>query len=370
MKCFWAFSTFAIGGPQRRFATLVKALGPDWTHAVAAMDGRYDAETLLEGAANHSRCDVSVEKGGFLSSRNARVFADALRAAAPDLLLTSNWGTIEWRLANRSTKIPHVHFEDGFSPDEALGRRSWRRDLARRILFSRAATGHDAYGFVAPSSQICRLLQRAWGAPCGRVHLVPNGVDIASFAHAQTDETTGSLIAGSVGALRPEKRFDRMIRIFDVARAETDARLLIVGGGPDMQALQDEAARRDLQAAVKFVGAQQDVAPFLAKMDVYMITSDTEQMPISLVEAMAAGLPVVGVDVGDVKQMVSMRNQPFIHPPGDEAAAARSLATLLGDATLRTSIGLDNAAKAAAEFTEHRMVARYRDLFHAIKQMG
>jgi glycosyltransferase involved in cell wall biosynthesis len=369
MKCFWAFSTFAVGGPQHRFATLAEALGPDHSHTVMAMDGCYDAERLLGKSVSYARREEPVRKTGFISQKNVDAFSRALRDARPDILLTSNWGTVEWRLANRSTKVPHIHFEDGFLPDEAGGRRSWKRDVARRILFSSFVTGHTACAFVAPSSQIDNLFKHVWRAPVDAIHLIPNGVDADRFSVARSDSTANTpLVIGSVGALRPEKRFDRLIDIFDRVRADGDIRLLIVGDGPERERLEELAAARGLQSFVEFAGAQENVVPFLKRMDVYAVTSDTEQMPISLVEAMAAGLPVVGSDVGDVKQMVAAENAPFVHDPADEASAANNIAAFLSNGELRRSVGEANARKAAAQYSLAQMVERYRALFAEISR--
>jgi glycosyltransferase involved in cell wall biosynthesis len=99
-----------------------------------------------------------------------------------------------------------------------------------------------------------------------------------------------------------------------------------------------------------------------AQMDVFALSSDTEQAPLSLMEAMAAGLPVVATDVGDVKEMVSDPNRAFVVPPKDEAAFSRALSRLLSDATLRRELGAANAAKARAEFGAERMAEHYRRL--------
>ncbi len=132
MKCFWAFSSFAVGGPQRRFASIAKQLGPDYHHIVTAMDNHYDAEALIDESVSYTRCPLEVTKNRGVPGDNVRRFARALTQAEPDLLLTSNWGTIEWRIANRRMKVPHLHFEDGFGPDESGDTRNRMRNLARR----------------------------------------------------------------------------------------------------------------------------------------------------------------------------------------------------------------------------------------------
>lgn len=366
MKCFWAFSTFAIGGPQRRFASIAEQLGPDWHHVVTAMDNCYDAELLLSDNVSYTRCPLPVEKSRSLSRANMRRFADALVETEPDLLLTSNWGTIEWRLANRKPQIPHIHFEDGFGPDEATGGRNWKRNLARRWLFSRRASGHDRFAFVAPSKIMSEIFEDDWRIPSSRLFVIPNGVDIRRFASIESPGDRLVPTIGAVGALRPEKRFDRLLRVFAEVRKTHRAALLIVGDGPLKNELTALAGELGVADEVLFTGAVADVAPALKLMDVYAITSDTEQMPISLVEAMAAGLPVVAPNVGDIGEMLSAENKRFTHSPESEKELVHSLVTLLDDHQLRASLGGANAAKAAGAYSVEKMAARYQVLFEAV----
>jgi glycosyltransferase involved in cell wall biosynthesis len=96
-------------------------------------------------------------------------------------------------------------------------------------------------------------------------------------------------------------------------------------------------------------------------MDIFALSSDTEQMPLSLLEAMAAGLPVVATAVGDVAQMVSGANGPYIVPATDDAFMA-ALTRLIEDRSAQREIGRANAKKARENFDEGVMAARYADI--------
>jgi glycosyltransferase involved in cell wall biosynthesis len=115
-------------------------------------------------------------------------------------------------------------------------------------------------------------------------------------------------------------------------------------------------------ARVRFTGHIDDPAPIYASFDVFALSSDTEQMPLSVIEAMAAALPVAATDVGDVRSMLSAENAPYVGRL-DEAELARSLTALLGDATLRGRIGAANQAKARAEFDQAAMFRAYGALW-------
>ncbi len=366
MKCFWVFSSFAVGGPQRRFISIAEQLGGDYHHVVTAMDQCYDAEALLNERISYTRCPLPVEKNGAMSRANIRRFGEALEETDPDLLLTSNWGTIEWRVANRGAKIPHLHFEDGFGPDESADASNKKRNLTRRILFSRLATGHGQFSFVAPSQTLGDIFEEEWRVPESRTAIIPNGVNIRRFASIEPPGDRTVPVIGSVGALRPEKRFDRLLRVFADVRKKTRATLLIVGDGPMAGDLRREAEDLGVSEDVIFAGAQADVATFLRRMDVFALMSDTEQMPVSLVEAMAAGLPVVASNVGDVRAMLSPENRRFAYYAEDETNMARAVCTMLGDHEMRAAFGAANAAKAAREYSLETMTDRYRALFDSV----
>ena len=95
----------------------------------------------------------------------------------------------------------------------------------------------------------------------------------------------------------------------------------------------------------------------------FALSSDSEQAPLSVIEAMAAGLAVASTDVGDVAAMVIDANRPFIVAPGDEAALGHALADLAGDEARRRAVGEANRLRARAEFDEAGMTARYAEVY-------
>ncbi len=349
LHLLWAFSTFTLGGAQRRFLSLADALGPAYSHSVFAMDGCLDAAE----AAPHLSLDLiagEARKGALVSRANLAMMRAIMAESRPDLVLTTNWGAVEWIVANTgSHSVPHIHFEDGFGPDERPDAQNPKRLWARRVLFRK-----PGLHCVAPSQVLENVYRHAWKLPAERLHYIPNGVDCSRFAAGPRG---GPPVIGTVAALRPEKRIDRMIEAFGQA-AIPGATLLIVGDGPDRAMLEARNV-----PGVEFAGAQADVAPFLARMTHFAMSSDTEQMPISLVEAMASGLPVAATDVGDTKTMVCPENRPFVTSLEDTGALARSLVTLTADPDLCARLGAANAEKAVREYGLEAMAARYDALF-------
>ena len=132
IRLLHVFSTFAVGGPQVRFAALRRRLGPAFEHVVVSVDGNLDAARLSDGGIRLRQ--AVTRKGRGLSLAGLRALRKVLREERPDLLLTYNWGAIEWALADRFRPIcRHLHVVDGFGPEEAL------RQLPRRVWLRRLA---------------------------------------------------------------------------------------------------------------------------------------------------------------------------------------------------------------------------------------
>jgi glycosyltransferase involved in cell wall biosynthesis len=256
---------------------------------------------------------------------------------------------------------PLVHHEDGFNEDEA-GELKTRRNLYRRLGLN------GAYRLVVPSARLETIARKAWAQPAGRVVRIANGIDVPRFAAPPSepipglDKRPGEVVVGTVAGLRAVKNLPRLVRAF-AAMTSRPARLVIVGAGPESERIAAEARRLGVGDRLLMPGFLAHPARWIGRFDIFALTSDSEQFPISLVEAMAAGLPAVATAVGDVPEIVSRDNRPLIVEPSDEAAFAAALDSLSDRSDLRKAIGQANREKAVAEFDEKAMISRYGRLY-------
>jgi glycosyltransferase involved in cell wall biosynthesis len=197
---------------------------------------------------------------------------------------------------------------------------------------------------------------------------IANGIDVADYGRKPRPDALPRVIKrpgekwlGTLAGLRPVKNLPRLVRAF--AGLPEEWQLVILGEGPEREAIRAEALRLGAAHRVHLPGFVADPAKAVGLFDLFALSSDSEQFPISVVEAMAAGLAVVSTDVGDVAAMLAAANRPYVTPASDERALAASLEQLAENHALRRGIGEANRLRARAEYDEKAMVAAYRGVY-------
>lgn len=351
------FPSFCAAGAQTRAVAIMNHLQDEARHSIVALDGNLEALSRIDQTVK--REVIEPPRRG---SRSAPLFfARLIQKLKPDLLLTYNWGAIEAIAgAVLAGERRVVHAEDGFGPDEAVRLKS-RRVWARRILLRRI------FAVAVPSRTLERIALDQYRLPLDKVHFIPNGVDTVRFAPrsgAEARRSLGisekSLVIGYAGRLSAEKNLDRLL---GAAAGVEGAVVLIVGDGPARGELEKKAEGLAPAVRVVFAGTVEDTAPFYNAMDIFALSSLTEQMPLSLLEAMASGLPVVVTAVGDVPLMLSAVQREFVLDSADEAGYVAALKILAENEDLRARLGAENRRRAEAEYSLDRMLAAYRRLY-------
>jgi L-malate glycosyltransferase len=363
------FSNFVPTGPELRTVALIEAFGTRFRHSIVSMDGRTSAAERLPAGVD-VRLLPSPPRAGSLAT--ARRLRRLLLETEPDLVLTYNWGAFDMLLASRVAGFRRVvHHEEGFNEDEAesfKARRVWARRLALPGI----------HRLVVPSERLRDLATTLWKLPPEKVRLIPNGIPLDRFAPADGNPElrarlgipARAVVVGTVGSLRKVKNY---LRFLEAGAAAPEVFLLLVGDGEERPALEARAAAPDLAGRVCFAGYQADPAPFYRAMDVFALTSDSEQMPLCLVEAMAACLPAVSTDVGDVRAMLPAEQEPWLVPlegAGTAGELATRMAGLARDPGLRQRLGAANRRRAEGRFGFGGMCAAYREVYESALLAG
>jgi glycosyltransferase involved in cell wall biosynthesis len=242
-------------------------------------------------------------------------------------------------------------------------RLAWR--LRRWILNSTAEV------VVAVSGEMMQALSEARIGGERRA-LIPNGVRTAAGAtdgraetrHAWLGERTGPVIL-FVGRLEEVKGVRALLAMWSAPERLDGATLLLVGDGPLRRELEAEVAARALGASVRFLGTQPDVNPFYAIADVFVLPSVTEGLSNALLEAMAAGLPVVASDVGGNREVIEHGVSGFLVDWTDPGAAAGLVRRLLCDADLRARVA-EGARRRAARYSISNVAEHYCRLYQSL----
>lgn len=239
-----------------------------------------------------------------------------------------------------------------------------RSEKRRRAL---AALG-EAAGLVCLSPQI-EAEAVAAGLPRERVLRIPNGVDLARLTsdRLSADRAPAQLPSGPegeavlfVGALRREKRLPDLVRAFArVARERPRAHLVLAGDGPEEGAIRAAISAAGLEGRAHLLGKRTDVPALLRAARVFVLTTESEGLSNALLEAMAAGTPIVATDVEGNRAVVESEREALLVPLEDEAALARALSRLLEDRALAER--LSRAARAKVERYDLPRVAREYD---------
>ena len=362
IRILHAHSTFSLGGNEARAVRLMNAFGDAAEHTIlSAMPGQLSAREAIAPGVSASFPDDAPALAG--RPGLARLFRLSRYMRGFDLVLTYNWGAFDAVMAKYLFRGPPlVHHEDGFNEDEAAGLKT-RRNLYRRLALS------AAHRLVVPSQRLETIARTLWAQPAERVERIPNGIPVGCFAAPPAHDAIpglvrreGEIVIGTVAGLRRVKNLPRLVRAF-AAMTVKNARLVIVGEGPESERIMSEARRLGVADRVLLPGFLPDPARYIGAFSVFALSSDSEQFPISLVEAMAAGVPAVSTAVGDIVSMVSDDNRPLIVDAQDEAAFAAALDTLAERPDLRRSIGRANREKARAQYDEAAMIARYARLY-------
>lgn len=278
--------------------------------------------------------------------------AEWLREVRADVLHMHNETALFYgTLAGRRAGVPVLLYTEH---DGAFPRR-WAVRLINRFLVRRLRQA------VAVSEAVRALWCREDGIDPARVRVIPNGVpDPLRERQGTHPPREGGQRIGSVGRLSIEKGVDVLIRAFALAARELPhAELVIVGDGPERAALESLTAELALADRVRFLGQRSDVWDQLAGLDVFVLPSRSEGMPMALLEAMATGLPVVSTSVGGIPEALADGRSGLLVPPENPTVMASAIVRLLSDRPLAQRLAREARSTFEQRYELSRMVDAY-----------
>ena len=283
------------------------------------------------------------------------------RRERPDIVHTHAWGTlIEGWLAARLARVPVViHGEHGTLQSKPYQLRVQRHVWGRvdKVL--------------SVSSRLADKLAAATGFPRSRLHVIRNGVDLARFTsvdRAAARQSLGipesALVIGTAGRLVAVKDQASLLDALSLLASQgTRFEALLAGEGPLQGELEAKARALGLANCVRFLGHQPEIERVFAAMDIFVLSSKSEGLSNTILEAMASGLPVVATNVGGADELVEDSRTGLLVKPESAADLAAGIAAFSADCARRRAAGDAGRRRALTEFGIQNMVNAYRDVY-------
>jgi glycosyltransferase involved in cell wall biosynthesis len=214
------------------------------------------------------------------------------------------------------------------------------------------------------SSPVAGILNR-WGVEANRLRTIPNGVDMAPFQRACRNRAPGGgRRVGFIGRLVEDKGGAVLITAAQaVIQACPETKFVFAGEGPARPAWEELAARLGIASQVVFIGRQENMPEFYASLDVVVLPSFQECMPMCLLEALSAGKPVVATDVGSVAEVVRQGVTGLLCEPRDAGALSTAIMRFLRDAEFAERLSEQGRAHIAEHFSSEVIARRYLGLY-------
>lgn len=282
---------------------------------------------------------------------------EILDVEQPDLLhCHSSKAGILGRLSANKQNIPVVFTVHGWSFEQGIA-------PLRRIVFEKTeqwiAKRVPQQMLITVSEASRQLGLKAKIASDDRIVTIRNGIapEGPVWQNPHNDPVKLVMVA------RFSEQKDQRLLIATVAKEALNCQLLLIGSGPYYQDIQDWSAKNGFDKAVQFLGERGDVAELLASSDVFVLTSLYEGFPISILEAMRAGLPVVASDVGGVNEAVIDQKTGYLIPRGDASVLADRLRLLINNADLRQEMGRAGRQLFLDKFTKQVMLEKTQAVY-------
>lgn len=357
-----------VGGPERQVLGLADALSAEHETVFLSFSERGLCRPFLEQARQQGFESIELRENAPHLRRAAREVAGHLLRLEADVLCCNGYkpDIIGWRAA-RLAGVPVVAVSHGWTAA------TWKVRLNETV--DRLVLRWMDRVVCVSAAQAARV--RRTGVNPERIIVIRNAIHTESFAcpdlsyrarmQAWFSRPRTRLIAAA-GRLSPEKGFDQFIAAAAlVAKQEPEAGFVLFGEGPLRPALERQIEDMGLSDTFVLAGFHSDIQGFLPYCDVVVLSSWTEGLPVIVLEALAAGVPVVATAAGGTPEILDNGVNGFLVPVGKPAALASRIAELLGDDALRQRMGQAGRKRVAEQFTFAAQSEAYERLFRPLR---
>jgi len=369
---FQVLPSLVVGGAERLVVHLMEHLSRERFAPVcicleSPLGTHYEARVRALGAPLYFLGKGAGASGGVLRQLNA-----LFRQYRPTVVHTHIIGlNYAYPLMLRYHTPARVHTVHNLAQRE-MGVRvgAWVRMLAFRYRLGGVVP-------VAVADKVRATIQQLYGYP--DPPLIPNGIPTDEYApnpdtRAQWRQAHGieprATVLTHIGRFAVQKNHALLVEAFAQVRADAPLYLLLVGGGELENTVREQVAALGLQERVRFLGVRADVADILRASDMFVLSSRWEGNPLSVMEAMAAGLPVVSTAVGGVPELVREGVTGLLVPSEDAGALAQAMQALVDDPVRRQAMGAAARRHAVAHFDIRHTVRGYEQLYERLLSGG
>ena len=377
-KIMIVISNLSIGGKEKTAINLANGLDPEkhepWLVCLGGVQPKTEA---LVG--KKTKLVVLNKKPGNNISTIIQL-AHLMRRERIHIVHSNNWGTmLESLIAAKWAGIHKIiHTQHGLD----YGHGENRMVRGRLRIWIKRFSCKGIACIVAVSKEIRDVVIREWRAHDEQVKVILNGIEVEEVENtiemrhqkrvSQRSENgyrETDLIIGSVGLLRAVKDYQTLIRSMKIVNTEIPyAKLVLVGDGPERDDLRKLVKELSLEGCVRFLGYRDDVEHLLQMMDIFVLNSISEGTSIAILEAMAAGLPVVATSTGGTPDIVEDRGTGLLVPPRDFSGTSAAILTLIRNPQMRKSMGARGRKRVRECFSVERMIRNYESLYEDISQ--
>jgi glycosyltransferase involved in cell wall biosynthesis len=362
MKILHVIPSFGFGGMEKVVCSIIDHTCFQYQHFIISLDGD---DRAIQWIKSNSVQKIAFRKDERFS-QFLKILYRKIKNLSPDLLMTYNWGAIDAIWLARLAGIKNIiHHEHGFSIEEAHTT-AWKRDMCRFLVYRMASL------LVTVSSSLKRSIQKKYWLSDKQIRLIHNGIDsnhyspdpgVRRWMRQELNFGEEDFVIVFSWRLDPVKNFKFLLEVFEYChKVDGTVKLLIVGDGPERHKIEQLSLQKNIHTGLVMVGQRLEVLPYLRAGDVFLLTSLTEQMPLTILEAMSVGLPVIASDVGEIRHIIDDGKDGFLRNIRDGCEGFASALLRLKDSSELQTMSHAARSKIVSRFQEATMVQCYRTL--------